>query len=86
MADIAFHRSIAAAVAGAEILVPLYQRLVDQMKPGLLATAERQAGAELSDLHVSLAKAVSDGRPLSAARLARVVARREFAPLDEGLG
>lgn len=85
-ADIAFHRSIAAAVPGAEITAAMYQRLVDRMTPVLRAAADAQRDVELSDLHVRLAEAVRDGRPLSAARLARSVARRELAALEDALG
>jgi DNA-binding FadR family transcriptional regulator len=85
-ADVAFHRSIGAAVPGAEILAPLYQRLVDRLQPSLLAAADRQRDEGLSIMHVELAAAIRDGRPLSAARLARAVARRELAALQEALG
>lgn len=85
-ADAAFHRSIAAAVDGAEIMAALYQRLVDRLKPSLVAAAGRHRDGELSDLHVKLAEAIRDGRPLSAARLARTIARRELAALEETLG
>ena len=77
---------VAAAVPGAEILATLYQRLVDRLRPGLLAAADRQRDEGLAILHVELAEAIRDGRPLSAARLARAVARREFAALEEALG
>ena len=85
IADAAFHRSIAAAVPGAEILATLYQRLVNRLQPGLLAAADRQREEGLSILHLELAEAIRDGRPLSAARVARAVARRELAALREVL-
>lgn len=85
-ADAAFHRSVAAAVPGAEILATLYQRLVDRLRPGLLAAADRQRDEGLAILHAELAEAIRDGRPLNAARLARAVARRELAALEEALG
>lgn len=50
-ADVAFHRSIAAAVPGAEITAAMYERLVDRMTPVLRAAADAQRDVELSDLH-----------------------------------
>jgi DNA-binding FadR family transcriptional regulator len=85
-ADAAFHRSIAAAVPGAEMLATVYQRLVDRLIPTLLAAADRQRDERLSILHVELAEAIRDGGPLSAARVARAVAQRELAALREVLG
>lgn len=85
-ADVTFHRSMAAALPGAEIMATLYQRLTDRLKPTLLAAAERREGTDLSELHVALAAAVHDGRPVSAARLSRAIARRELAALEDALG
>lgn len=85
-ADVAFHRSVAAAVPRAEIMAALYQRLADRLMPSLAIAADTQRGAQLSELHIDLAEAIRDGRPLRAGRLARTVARRELAALEETLG
>lgn len=85
-ADVAFHRSIAAALVGAEIMASLYQRLTDRMRPILLAAADQQRNHELSEQHIRLAEAVRAGQPLSAGRLARAVARQELAALEAVLG
>ena len=85
-ADIAFHRSVAAALPGAEIMATVYQRVADRLKPSLLAAVGGQRHADLSALHVAMAQAIHDGRPQTAARLARSVARHELTALEKALG
>ncbi len=85
-ADTAFHASVAAALAGAEIMVPLYRGLTDRLRPNLMAAAGLQHNQELSEQHIRLGEAIRDGQPLRAGRLARAVARQELNALQEGLG
>jgi hypothetical protein len=68
------------------MLAPLYQRLVDRMKPSLMAALDLEADAGLSELHVALSEALIAGHRVSAGRLARAVARHELAALDGALG
>lgn len=85
--DLAFHRSIAASVRGAEITVQLHERIGRRLMPTLLPVADVLAGDQtLDEAHKLLARAILDGRPVHAARLARTIARRELRSLEKAVG
>jgi len=86
-ADLAFHRAIASSVRGTEITVSVYDRLGERLMSSLMSVADVQAtDDELDTAHIELARTVLDGHPLKAARLARMIARRELHSLDRTLG
>lgn len=86
-ADLAFHRAIASSVRGTEITVSVYDRLAERLMTSLMSVADVQAtDDELDAAHIELAPTVLDGQPLRAARLARMIARRELHSLDRTLG
>ena len=86
-ADAAFHCAIAASVRGAEITVSLYQRLHQRLVPTLRSVADVEAAdLDLDTAHSRLARAILDGEERMASRLARGIARRELASLNDNLG
>jgi hypothetical protein len=75
------------SVRGAEIGATLYERIAARGLDILMPVADVQAAdAELDALHLDAAKAILDGEVARATRLARTIARRELASLEQGLG
>lgn len=86
-ADLAFHRVLASSVRGTEITVSVYDRVAQRLMTNLMSVADVQATDDKLDVaHIDLAHAVLDGHPLTAARLARMIARREAHSLEMTLG
>lgn len=86
-ADLAFHRSIAASIRGAEITVQLHDHIGQKLMPALLTVADVLAGDEVLDrAHRALATAISNGEARTAARLARTVARQELQSMQHVVG
>ncbi|MGZ8482035.1 MAG: FadR/GntR family transcriptional regulator [Candidatus Limnocylindria bacterium] len=86
-ADLAFHRAVVSCVRGAEMMASVHQTIGQRLIISLLPVAGGQASDPALDRgHRDLATAIVDGRPTSAARLARMIARREMDPLGETLG
>lgn len=86
-ADFAFHRAITSSVRGMEITVSVYDRLAERLMTSLMSVADVLAtDDQLDAAHIELAHTMLDGHPLQAARLARMIARRELHSLDRTLG
>jgi DNA-binding FadR family transcriptional regulator len=86
-ADLAFHRAVVSCVRDAEMMASVHQTIGQRLLPSLLPVAGRQASDPTLDrAHRDLTTAILGGRPTSAARLARMIARREMDSLGESLG
>lgn len=86
-ADLAFHRAITSSMRGTEITVSVYDRVAQRLMASLMSVADVQAtDDELDAAHIELAHTVLDGHALRAARLARMIARRELHSLERMLG
>jgi len=86
-ADLAFHRTVAASVRGTEVTVGLHQHIGRRMLPALLPVADVLASDEdLDAAHLQLVGAILAGEPMTTARLARFIARRELGSLGRALG
>jgi len=87
VADLAFHRTIAAAVRGAEATALLYGEIGRRLMPALMAVADvTSTDRSLDGLHREVATAILDGRPVAASRLSRRVALRELRSLAHAVG
>jgi DNA-binding FadR family transcriptional regulator len=86
-ADLRFHREVARSVRGSETIADLCDGINSRLTPQLVAVADVQAADhELDRMHLALAASILDGRVITAARLARGIARREARSLDSSLG
>ena len=86
-ADLAFHHAVVSRVRGAEMIASVHRTIGHRLIPALLPVADAQASdADLDRAHHDLAAAILEGRPASAARTARMIAKRELDPLDGTLG
>ncbi len=86
-ADTAFHSMLGASLRGYEVAAGIRERIDTRLQPAFMAVADVLAANEdLDRLHLDLATAVMDGRPMAAGRLARRIARREGAALGDTLG
>lgn len=86
-ADLRFHVEIARSVRGAEVTADLCQRIGERLLPRMMAVADVQAADDgMDEMHRDLAASILDGEPVTAARLARSLSRREMRSLNESLG
>lgn len=86
-ANITFHETIARSVRGAEVLAACYRPISLRLMPALVtAGADAPTGDDTDSAHLRLARAIIDGRPADAARLARAIARHERGAIAGALG
>ncbi len=86
-ADLAFHHAVVSGVRGDEMMASVHRTIDLRLFPALLPVADTQASdPDLDRAHHDLAAAILEGRPASAARTARMIAKRETDSLLRTLG